>query len=200
MKEITTSPPQISVLARKMTARTQVLIWLLALLLCAWQFVSTDDPMFLLTPFAESLPESLQVLLCAIVIPLMLLYAYSFMLGTGICAFFLWRRVAVGPATSHAFFPLLLPLLCILWLALQAAPFLRVPAGTHIRPMNWTACTFGSAVLLTVFSIIRSIAAFREGKNKFVCSVAMLLSVAMIIVPSLSLIGVARLEGFGLSP
>lgn len=156
--------------------------------------------MFLLTPFVESLPEWLQMGLCVIVMPLMMLYGFSFMLGTGICALLLWRRVASGAATSHALYPLVLPVLCILWLALQAAPFLRVPAGSSIRPMGWAAYTLMSALLLMVFSIIRSVAAFRSGKHKLICSVAVLLSVAVIAVPSLSLHGVAQLKGFSLSP
>jgi hypothetical protein len=182
-----------------MTARAHVLIWLLALLLCAWP-VSTDDPMFLLPSFADSLPESLQVLLFVIVLPLGLLHGFSFMLGTGICAWLLWRRVAGGAATSHTLYPLVLPLLCILWLALQVAPFLLVPKGSSIRGLGWSAYTCLSTLLLMVFSIRSSIAEFRRGKHKFVSSVAVLLSVAIIFVPTLSLQCVARLTGFRFAP
>ncbi|HUI06128.1 MAG TPA: hypothetical protein VL486_03905 [Verrucomicrobiae bacterium] len=150
--------------------------------------------------FGDSLPESWQIVFAVCMGPLMMLYGFGFFLGSGIFAVFAWRKLSEDPYKSCALQPLVVPLLSITWLALQAVPFLRVPSGTPIRPMGWAFFTLLSACVLMVVSVIASFLAFRRGKNKFACAFAVVLSIAMLVVPSLSLCGVARLKGFLLEP
>ena len=188
-------------LAYIMTRRLKGLILILALCLCAVSFVDMEDAFTLLVgDFVDSLPGFLQIVLAACMIPLVVLYGFGFFLGSGVFALVAWRRLSEDPYKSHALQPLALPFLGITWLALQAVPFLRVPSGTPIRPMSWAAYTLLSALVLMAVSVSASIAAFRRGKNKFACTFAVILSIAMLVMPSLSLRGVALLKGLQLEP
>ena len=130
----------------------------------------------------------------------MLLHGYSFMIGTGIIALMAARAYRQRLPNTHTFRPLLFPVVSIAWLAMQATPFLRVPSGSSIRPMGWAAFTMMSALLLMLGSIGTSIASLRKQENKTGSVLSIILSLAIIVVPSLALHAVAQIKGFRLSP
>jgi len=183
-----------------MKGQTTILLLILAVLLCVCHLVPLQDPFSLLEPFARGLPEALQMALAMLVTPLMMLYSYSFAIGTFIGALIVWLTLSREPAKSHPLHPLVLPILSILWLTVQAVPFLQVPPGSRIRPMAWAAYTLTSALALMTLSIIQNIGLIRKGKNEFICAISLFLSVAIIVVPSFSLHTVARIQGFELAP
>ena len=180
-----------------MTRRLKRLILVLALCLCAASFVDLVD---VYLHFGDSLPEAWRIVLAVCMSPLIILYGFGFFLGSGVFAVFAWRKLSEDLYRSHTFQPLALPLVSITWLALQAAPFLGVPSGTPIRPMAWAVFTGFSALVLMAGSVSASIAAFRRGKNMCACTFAIVLSIVMLVVPSLSLRGVASLKGLYLEP
>jgi|GEM_PF-7050148 len=182
-----------------MTKRTIVLFCILSALLCAWPQLA-PDPFWLLDVTAKSVPEPIQWVLCIVMIPLMFLHGLSFMSGTGILAWLALRTCLARFQQSHAYRPLILPCLSIVWLVMQATPFLSVPAGSWIRPMGWAALTMLAAFLLMIFSLSASIASLRRQHNKPVSVVAILLSLAIIAVPSFALNAIASIKGFHLSP
>jgi hypothetical protein len=183
----------------QVSPRTKPLLAVLALLLCTW-YVVAEDPMTSLDAFAESLPDPLQVVLVIVVLPLMLLFGFSFMLGTALLALLVWLRFGGDTPSSSRFQPVVLPLLSMLWVAVQAAPFLSVPAGQSIRPMAWAMSVFIGALVLTVYSFVTTISAFKKRGNRVVCTLALLFSVTIIVLPTLSLHTVAKIKGFTLAP
>ncbi|MBN8248120.1 MAG: hypothetical protein J0L84_11830 [Verrucomicrobia bacterium] len=180
-------------------SRIEPVMAVLALLLSAASFVPRD-PLTGLETFAESLPGPAGAILDLVILPLRLLSGFSFMLGTALLALLIWRRVGMGAPRTGRFQPLLLPVLGLIWLVVQAAPFFTVPAGGSIRPMGWALYVFMSALTLACGSVLNTLSAFKNGGNRVVCSLAMLLSLTMVVIPSLSLHAVARLKGFTLAP
>jgi len=182
-----------------MKKQTAFLLCIMAGLLCAWSLIA-EDPFTFLDSFANFLPEALQMVLVLVMMPFMLLHNFSFMIGTGILGVLVLRQCRQEPLQSHALRPLVFPLLSMVWLTAQAAPFLCVPAGSSIRPMGWAMYTMLSALVLMLVSLGASIASLRKQKRKTASVVAILLSLAIIVVPSLALQAVAQIKGFNLSP
>lgn len=168
-------------------------------MLCAWSVLGVD-PFSLLGESVDSMPEPIQMLLCDVMMPFMFLHGFSFMVGTGILALLALRAFRFRLPESHAIRPLIIPCLSIAWLALQTAPFLQVPAGSWIRPMGWAMYTMLSALGLMIFSLSASIASLRTQPSKITSVIAILLSLAIIVVPSVALHAIAQIKGFNLSP
>jgi hypothetical protein len=186
-------------LAMQVSARTKPLLAVLSLLLCTW-YVVARDPMTSLDAFAESLPEALQVVLVIVVLPFMLLFSFSFMIGTALLALLAWLRFGRATSSPGWFQPIVLPLLSMCWAAAQAVPLFRVPAGEAIRPMAWAAYVLMGALALTVLSIISTISAFKRRGSSPVCVLALALSLTVLVIPTLSLHAVAKIKGFTLAP
>ena len=182
-----------------MTKRTTTLLCVLAALLSAWSLIAAD-PFALVGDSLESLPEPIQMVVCVVMMPFMLLHGYSFMIGTGIFALLAARACRQRLPKTHTSGPLLFPMVSIAWLALQATPFFRVPAGSSIRPMGWAAFTMMSAFLLMLCSLGTSIASLRKQKNKTGSVLAIILSLTIVVVPGFALHAVAQIKGFSLSP
>jgi len=150
----------------------------------------------------DQLPNPLQMVLgLTILLPLMLLYGFSFMIGSGLLVFFVWitmrRKLSVY---SLDLTPLALPALGAAWLAAQALPFLMVPRGTPIRPIGWAFYVLLSALALTILSVGMTISHFKKKRNKTVCALGILFSIALMVIPSFSLGTVARIKGLILEP
>ena len=146
--------------------------------------------------FVESLPGFVQhVVATLIVMPLLLLHGFSFAIGTGILAVLAWRKISRFETLQIPS----LPVLSIVWLALQAAPFLSIPEGESIRPMTWAVFAFIAAVFLIILSIYNAIAAMLNGKSKIICIMSICISAFIITIPYLSLQAIAEFKGFTLS-
>lgn len=182
-----------------MTKRTTTLLCVLAALLSAWSLIA-DDPFALVGDSLDSLSEPVQMVVCVVMMPFMFLHGFSFMIGTGIFALLAGQACRRRLPETHTFRPLLFPIVSIAWLALQATPFFGVPAGSSIRPMGWVAFTMMSALLLTLGSLGISIASLRKQENKTGSVLAIILSLAIIVIPGFALHAVAQIKGFSLSP
>jgi hypothetical protein len=186
--------------AEIMTSRTAIVLIIIALFFCLLPFfVSMErfDSFLDTLDFVESLPEFVQqVVGTLILMPLLLLHGFSFAIGTGILAILLWRIISRFETLQI----IALPLFSIVWLALQAAPFLSIPAGESIRPMGWTAFAFIAAVFLIILSVYNAIAAMLNGKSKIISLASICLSAVIITIPALSLNAVAAFKGLTLSP
>ena len=149
----------------------------------------------------NSLPEPVQMALCFVVMPLMFLQGFSFMAGTAILAAMLWfagrKSIAIHAA---ALMPLAVPVLSALWLAAQALTFLTLARGTSIRPMGWALFVGMSSIALMILSIVNTVLQFKKGNNKIICSIALVLSLLVIAVPSVALHAVAQIRGLVLVP
>ena len=183
-----------------MKSRPSFLI-ILAVLLIALPTIGPENPFRLLDPIMSRFSDSVQMVLCIFIMPLMALHGFSYMIGTGILALLaghsVRNRVLVNPQPWE---PLAAPSISLLWLASQSLPFLRLPAGTPIRPMGWAMYVMMSSLILTIVCIIKTIASLRKGKNKTACVVALIVSIGLLIIPSVSLHTVARVKGLVLSP
>ena len=111
-----------------------------------------------------------------------------------------WKRFSRSAARGGVLEPLALPLLSLILVGAQALPFLVVPGGTSIRPMAWGAYVVAAALGLAALSLARSLSALKRGGNRAVCAAAMVLSLAIVVVPSLSIKAVAGIKGFRLGP
>ena len=89
----------------QVSARTKPLLAVLSLLLCTWHIVA-QDPMTSLDAFAESLPEPLQVVLVIMVLPFMLLFSFSFMIGTALLGLMAWQKLGGQASGLVGFSPL----------------------------------------------------------------------------------------------
>lgn len=184
-----------------MTRRTKILLIALALLLCTWSFAGSRDPFWMVDLLMKGSPDSVQMAFCVVLIPFMFLQGFSFHVGTAILTLLVWfeRMKRLGVHASDLP-PLTLPMFSYLWLATQAVVFLSLPRGTPIRPMGWALCVGSASLVLTILSIANTVAQFKKGKNKVKCSIALLASIFVIAVPSLSLHIVAQIRGLVLEP
>jgi hypothetical protein len=183
-----------------MTSRTRVWLCVLSLMLCAWPVIPGADPAPWIDRFARSGSHFKEVVACVVGLPLMLVRAFSFMIGSCTLAMMAWSRLKQGAVGRGRLQPILFPLLSVILVAAQALPFVTVPPGTSIRPMAWAAYVLAGALGLAVVSVVRTISEFRRGANKLVCFAALLLSLATVAMPTLSLHAIAIIKGFSLSP
>jgi hypothetical protein len=183
-----------------MTSRTRAWACALAVVLCAWPVIPGADPAPWIDRFARSGSHSREVVACIVGLPLMLARGFSFMIGSGALALMAWSRLKQCAIAKGRLQPILFPLLSLILVAAQALPFVTVPGGTSIRPMAWAAYVLAGALGLAVVSVVRTISAFRRGANKLVCFAALLLSLATVAMPTLSLHGIAIIKGFSLAP
>jgi len=146
-------------------------------------------------------PQSLEPVFGMLMMPFLFFYGYSFMIGSAIITLLIWfatrKWMSVHPCALE---PLLFPVLSLLWLVVQALPFLQIATGTPIRPMGWALYTGLSALGLMIVSIVRTIGMFKKGMNKVVCLLATLVSAVLIAAPSVSLNAIARFKGLILEP
>ena len=146
-------------------------------------------------------PQPMEALFAILMMPFLILHGLSFLIGTAIVTLLAWlaskRWVCVHPSVLE---PLLLPVLSAVWLVIQVLPFLKLPTGTPIRPMGWALYGGVSALALTIRSVIGTFAMFKKGKNKLVCSLALIVSLILIAVPAMSLHTVAHAKGLILEP
>lgn len=183
-----------------MKSRRSLLV-ILAALLIVLSAVGPEDPFSFLDSVMTRFSDSLQMVLTIFIMPLMMLHGFSYMIGTGILALIAGYSVKKWDvANSRYWGPLTFPVISLLWLASQALPFLSIPTGTHIRPMGWAMSVTISSLILMVIGITRSVVSFRSGQNKSACSLSLLVSIAFLIVPSVSLHIVASVKGLILSP
>ena len=176
--------------------RTTYVLLVVAIVLIVWAMIAGDDPLGPLGPLAERLPSVWQAVSLIVLLPLMLLSMFGFQIGTAILALLallaINRRNAAHPSRME---PLVVPVLSMIWLAAQALPFLRTPAGTAIRPMGWAGLMFMSALCLMVLSLVSTIRQFLKRGNTIQCWLAMLMSFGLVPVPFLSLYAVAWVAG-----
>ena len=183
-----------------MKSRRSLLV-ILAVLLIVLSIVGPEDPFSVLDSVVIRFSDSLQVVLTIFIIPLIMLHGFSYMIGTGILALIAGYSVKKWDAANSRYWrPLTFPVISLLWLVSQALPFLSIPTGTHIRPMGWAMSVMMSSLTLMVIGITRSVVSFRRGQNKTACSLSLLVSIALLIVPSISLHVVASVKGLILSP
>jgi hypothetical protein len=148
---------------------------------------------------AKGVPESVQTAVTIIGLPLMLVHGLSFIIGSGTLGLMAWQRFSRSAAKNSVLEPLGLPLLSLILVGVQALPFIVVPAGTTIRPLSWAAYVVAAALALAALSIARTFSALKRGGNKAVCIAALVLTLAIVVVPSLSLKAVASIKGFRLA-
>ena len=183
-----------------MTSRTRVWVCALAMVLCAWPVIPGADPAPWIDRFAGSGSHFKEVVACVVGLPLMLARAFSFMIGSGTLALMAWWKLKQGAAAKGRLQPILFPLLGLILVAAQALPFVTVPGGTSIRPMAWAAYVLAGALGLAVVSVVRTVSALKRGASKPACGAALLLSLATVTMPTLSLHTVAIIKGFSLAP
>jgi hypothetical protein len=183
-----------------MSKRFQILLVLLAVGLCLWPMIPGADPALCLERLGKGASKPVEAIVTIVGLPLMLLYGFSFMIGSGTLGVMSWRWLRRRAAANGLMQPILLPLFSAVMVGLQALPFLVVPAGTSIRPMAWAAYVLVGALALTIISVARSISALKRGGNGLVCITAVVLSLGIVVMPSLSLKAVAWIKGFTLAP
>ena len=66
--------------------------------------------------------------------------------------------------------------------------------------MAWAAYVLLAAVALTVLSVVSTVSAFKRRGSSVVCVLALVLSLAVIVTPTVSLHAVAKIKGFTLAP
>ena len=179
-----------------MSTRSKVLLIIISLLLCTWSIVG-PNPMAALSPFAESQPKALQVVLGLVVLPFWLCFNFGFMIGTALLGFLIWLRFGRASVNRSWFQPVVLPVLCVLCEAIQAAPYLRVPAGASIRPMGYFLCALISGLAFTCLSVASVIVYWSKVRRNYgMCTVALVLGLMALPVGLLSLRAVANIKGF----
>ena len=184
----------------ELSARTQKIIYCLSGALCCWPLIPGADPLSWMQRSAKGAPQAIQGVVAIVGYQLMLLYALSFMIGSGALGVMAWKRFSRSAARGGVLEPLALPLLSLILVGAQALPFLVVPGGTSIRPMAWGAYVVAAALGLAALSLARSLSALKRGGNRAVCAAAMVLSLAIVVDPSLSIKAVAGIKGFRLGP
>ena len=183
-----------------MSPRTRACLCVAALVLCAWPLIPAADPLPWITQGTQTGSGLKRAVVSIVGLPLMLAHGWSFMVGSGALALMAWLRIRQGAVAQGRFGAIVFPLISLGLIGVQALPFLSVPAGSSIRPLAWAAYAVGGALALAVISVVRSISALRRGGPWWVCLGAVLLSVGIVIVPSLSLKAVAAIKGFSLAP
>jgi hypothetical protein len=184
----------------QMSPRARIVLALLAGALCLWPMVRGADPALLIDRLGKGPSGPVQTIVGIVGLPLMLSYGFSFMIGSGTLGLMGWLRLRRETAAGSTLHPALLPLFSAVMVGIQALPFLTVPAGTHIRPMAWAAYVLVGAIALTVISVVQSISALKQGGKMPACVLALVLSLGIVVIPTLSLNAVAKIKGFSLGP
>ena len=151
-------------------------------------------------PFAW-MPANPPTLMAILLVPVMILFgllcSFGYIVGTGIIA---WRVRRLMLHDQKPVIPpaILIPLLCDIYVFVQALPFLEVPHGEQIRPMGWVAITFLLAIGMTIYGVSFAAGQLQAQASKIICTVGILIGLLPIPTMLLSLQLVAAIKGFRL--
>ena len=180
---------------------------------CPWVLgiLATAFPLVMSTKFAGEwagklfawVPAHPSTALTVLLMPFIwmagLLGFFGYVAGTGILTWCVARSILGRPKSLIS--PAIgVPLLCNIYIFLQALPLLELPQGSQIRPGGWAVTTFLPACGLTIYGAFYAARQLRAQENKIICAVGILLGLLPIPTMLLSLQLVVFIKGFRLEP
>ena len=144
-------------------------------------------------------PLVLNILLIPIINLFGLLVFLGYPIGTGVLIWCVYRltlngkRKLIHPA-------LIAPILCNLYIIVQALPLLEIPQGSQIRPGGWAITTFLPAFAFTIYNVSYAALRLRLHESKVICVIGLLLGLLPIPVMFLSLKMILSIKGLRLEP
>lgn len=141
----------------------------------------------------DRLPAILNWPLGLMTLALMGISAYAYPVGTGVLCYRMSVLLARPPLSLAV--GLSVAISANLFMALQALPFLSIPAGTGIRPMAWSALMVSLAGGILVFGLIAGIRTILKEHRIMAGILGILLSLTPPVVGVSSLHLVCSIKG-----
>ena len=142
-------------------------------------------------------PLVLNILLIPIINLFGLLVFLGYPIGTGVLIWCVYRltlngkRKLIHPA-------LIVPILCNVYIVVQALPLLEIAQGSQIRPGGWAITTFLPAFAFTIYNVSYAALRLRLHESKVICVIGLLLGLLPIPVMFLSLKMILSIKGLRL--